>query len=47
MNDREKVNQVDKILQLVSFRLGNEEFGINILNVNEILKIMDEYYINT
>jgi len=41
MNTIEKENKVDQILQLVSFRLGNEEFGIDILNVNEILRIMD------
>lgn len=29
------------ILQLVSFNLGNEEFGIDIQNVSEILKMID------
>jgi purine-binding chemotaxis protein CheW len=28
----------NELLQLVSFKIGNEEFGINILNVQEIIK---------
>jgi purine-binding chemotaxis protein CheW len=30
-----------KILQLVTFRLGNEEFGVDILKVQEINRMMD------
>ncbi len=30
-----------KILQLVGFKIGQEEFGINILAVQEIIKIID------
>ncbi|MBI1938320.1 MAG: chemotaxis protein CheW [Ignavibacteriales bacterium] len=36
-----KVNeQQEELLQLVSFRLGNEEFGVNILNVQEINRMI-------
>ncbi len=31
----------NKILQLVGFKIGQEEFGINILAVQEIIKIID------
>ncbi len=31
----------DKILQLVTFRIGNEEFGFDIFKVKEINKMMD------
>lgn len=31
----------DKILQLVSFKLGKEEFGVNILKVKEINRMME------
>jgi len=31
----------DEILQLVSFKIANEEFGINILRVQEIIRLMD------
>lgn len=36
----EKRTGTDEILQLVSFKLGNEEYGLNILNVKEIIKIL-------
>jgi purine-binding chemotaxis protein CheW len=29
-----------ELLQLVSFHIGDEEFGVNILNVQEIIRIM-------
>lgn len=35
---REKVES-SEILQLVSFKIGNEEFGVDILNVQEINKM--------
>jgi purine-binding chemotaxis protein CheW len=31
-------NDSNELLQLVSFKIGNEEFGIDILNVQEIIK---------
>ena len=31
----------DRILQLVTFKLGNEEFGVDILKVQEINRMMD------
>lgn len=36
----QKVNEREELLQLVSFRLGNEEFGVNILNVQEINRMI-------
>ncbi len=30
-----------RILQLVTFKLGNEEFGVDILKVQEINRMMD------
>lgn len=36
-----KNEELNNILQLVTFQLGNEEFGIDILNVNEILKMLE------
>ena len=30
-----------ELLQLVGFRLGKEDFGVDILNVNEILKMLE------
>ena len=33
--------QSEELLQLVSFRLGNEEFGIDILNVQEINRLVE------
>jgi purine-binding chemotaxis protein CheW len=37
----QKDNELQKILQLVSFKLGSEEFGINILNVKEINRMVN------
>jgi purine-binding chemotaxis protein CheW len=34
----EDKNDSNELLQLVSFKIGNEEFGIDILNVQEIIK---------
>ncbi len=31
----------DELLQLVTFRLGDEEFGVNILNVEEINRMVE------
>ncbi|MFH0734080.1 MAG: chemotaxis protein CheW [bacterium] len=36
----EKRTEVDELLQLVSFKIGNEEFGIDILKVQEINRMM-------
>lgn len=33
--------EASEVLQLVGFKIGNEEFGINILAVQEIIKIID------
>ena len=37
----EEKKDTSEILQLVGFKIGNEEFGINILAVQEIIKIID------
>ena len=34
----EDKSESNELLQLVSFKIGNEEFGIDILNVQEIIK---------
>ena len=39
MNLEKKDNQ--KLLQLVSFKLGDEEFGIEILSVQEIIRLIN------
>lgn len=31
----------DQLLQLVTFRIGEEEFGVNILQVQEIIRMLD------
>ena len=43
MAETDKNEKVDnsEILQLVGFKIGQEEFGINILAVQEIIKIID------
>lgn len=41
MNEINKSQQESDLLQLVGFRLDKEEFAIDILNVNEILKMME------
>ncbi len=38
---REEKHENSEILQLVGFKIGQEEFGINILAVQEIIKIID------
>jgi len=38
---KEIKNETSEILQLVGFKIGNEEFGINILVVQEIIKVID------
>ena len=35
-----QIKEVSELLQLVSFVLGNEEFGVDILNVQEINRMM-------
>ena len=40
-NVENKESEVNKILQLVTFRIGNEEFGFDIFKVKEINKMMD------
>lgn len=37
----EEKHETSEILQLVGFKIGQEEFGINILAVQEIIKIID------
>ncbi len=40
MNEaNQKKNDSDELLQLVGFRIGNEEYGVNILDVHEINKM--------
>jgi len=41
MNELNTSQQDLDLLQLVGFRLGKEEFAVDILNVNEILKMME------
>ncbi len=41
VNNKEEVRNDDEIIQLVSFRLGEEEYGIDILHVQEINRIME------
>jgi purine-binding chemotaxis protein CheW len=36
-----KGQDVSELLQLVSFKMGNEEFGIDILNVKEIIRMLN------
>ncbi len=38
-NEQHEKVESSEILQLVSFKIGNEEFGVNILNVQEINKM--------
>jgi purine-binding chemotaxis protein CheW len=37
---KESKNETTELLQLVSFKIGHEEFGIDILNVQEINKMV-------
>lgn len=41
MDSEIKEKEQDEILQLVSFKVGNEEFAIDILKVNEIIRFME------
>jgi purine-binding chemotaxis protein CheW len=41
MSDEIKDKEQDELLQLVSFKIGNEEYAIEILKVNEIIRLMD------
>lgn len=41
MSEINTPQQDSELLQLVGFRLGKEEFAVDILNVNEILKMME------
>ncbi len=36
----EEIQEKDEILQLVSFKVNGEEFGVNILQVQEIIRMM-------
>lgn len=38
-NEAQLKNEANEILQLVSFKIANEEFGVDILNVQEINKM--------
>lgn len=38
--EKEQKQESSEILQLVSFKIGNEEFGVNILKVQEINRMM-------
>ncbi|NMB82112.1 MAG: chemotaxis protein CheW [Ignavibacteria bacterium] len=40
MNEENKQKENKGLLQLVSFKIGNEEFGIDILKVQEIIRLM-------
>jgi purine-binding chemotaxis protein CheW len=39
-NEETLKNEHDEILQLVSFKIGNEEFGVDILRVQEINRML-------
>jgi len=41
MTKETTVAQNDQILQLVSFRIGNEEFGVEIIKVKEIIRMVE------
>ena len=41
MDDSNIANEENELLQLVTFGIGEEEFGIDILKVQEIIRIMD------
>ena len=38
---KENKNKSEDLLQIVSFKIGSEEFGIDILKVQEIIKMLD------
>jgi len=39
--EQKNIHESGELLQLVSFNIGEEEFGIDILKVQEIIRIMD------
>ncbi|MEF2232050.1 MAG: chemotaxis protein CheW [Pseudodesulfovibrio sp.] len=39
--DVEEIEKDQKLIQLVTFSIGEEEFGVNILQVQEIIRTMD------
>lgn len=39
--DPSQKKQDDELLQLVTFSIGEEEFGVNILKVQEIIRTME------
>lgn len=41
MSEIKTRNESDELLQLVSFSIGEEEFGVDILNVQEINRMME------
>ncbi|MBX3044503.1 MAG: chemotaxis protein CheW [Candidatus Kapabacteria bacterium] len=41
LNDTYSKEQKDDILQLVSFNIGEEEFGVDILKVQEIIRLVE------
>lgn len=41
MEEEKKETKENELLQLVTFRIGNEEFGFNIFQVREINKMME------
>ena len=41
MKEKQETDKINEILQLVSFHIENEEFGIDILKVQEIIRMVD------
>jgi len=41
MSEKTTATKNDEILQLVSFRIGNEEFGVEIIKVKEIIRMVE------
>lgn len=41
MDTKNKTESSDKIIQLVSFKVGQEEFGVDILSVQEINRMLE------
>lgn len=41
MEDQNNQKKDDELLQLVTFSIGSEEFGVDILKVKDIIRIMD------
>jgi chemotaxis signal transduction protein len=40
MSEKNKLKEDSSFLKMVGFKLGREDFGVDILNVNEILKMV-------